>query len=133
MPYTLTITGNLGRDPELRYTPGNATPVCNVSVATNRQWTSEDGTVNKETTWFKLVFWGKKAETINQYFRKGMPIWVRGRLEVDDNGGPQVYDWEGKPRADFKVNVLEWSFVSGGNGGGESHSQPNMDEDDIPF
>jgi len=66
----IIIVGNLGRDPEMRYTPSGQA-VTNFSVATNRQYTGSDGQLVKETIWFRVSVWGKQAETSNQYLRRG--------------------------------------------------------------
>ena len=86
----IVIVGNLGRDPEMRYTPSGQ-PVTNLSVATNRKWTSADGTPGEETIWFRVSVWGKQAETCNQYLSKGRQVLVEGRLRPDPaTGGPRV-------------------------------------------
>ena len=69
MYQTIIFAGNLGGDPEMRYTPSGQA-VTNFSVATNRQYTASDGNQVKETTWFRVSAWGKLAETTNQYLRK---------------------------------------------------------------
>ena len=76
------IMGNLGRDPEMRYTP-QGTPVTNFSVATSYKWTGADGTPNEETTWFRVSAWGRMAEVCNEYLSKGRQVFVEGRLRPD--------------------------------------------------
>jgi single stranded DNA-binding protein len=66
MYHTITVVGNLGRDPELRHTP-DGKPVTNLSVATNRKWTNADGTPGEETVWFRVACWGKLAEVCSEY------------------------------------------------------------------
>ncbi len=70
MYHTLIIVGNVGRDPEMRYTPSGQ-PVTSFSVATSRQYTGSNGQPVKETIWFKITTWGKQAEVCNQYLKKG--------------------------------------------------------------
>ena len=65
----LTIVGNLGRDPEMRFTPSGK-PVTNLSVAVNTRWTNGDGTEAERVTWYKVACWGKLAEVTNQYVRR---------------------------------------------------------------
>ena len=75
------IIGNLGRDPEVRYTP-NGNAVCNVSVATTRQWKNkESGDKQEETEWHRVVFYDRLAEIAGEYVKKGRPIYVEGRLK----------------------------------------------------
>lgn len=152
----LTIVGNLGRDPELRYTPSGQA-VCNFTVATSRKWTGSDGQMQEETVWFKVSTWGKQAEVCNQYLSKGRQVFVEGRLTVDkESGGPRVWqDQNGNWRASYEMTALEVKFLGGrdssdGNGGGASSSSsssgggysgskssvseaPGITEDEIPF
>jgi single-strand DNA-binding protein len=83
MFHKVILVGNLGRDPEMRYTPGGQA-VCTLSVATNRTWT-RDGEQQKETTWFRVTVWGKQAESVNQFLKKGRQVLVEGRLNPDEN------------------------------------------------
>lgn len=154
----LVIVGNLGRDPEMRYTPSGQA-VTNISVATNRQYTANSGERVKETTWFRVSVWGKQAETVNQYLKKGSKVLVEGRLTQDPaTGGPRIWTGQdGSPRASFEMTAQTVRFLSsrqedqmGGNnfaGGnnnsgisGGSGNYGNMDDsmmppsdDDIPF
>lgn len=143
----LTIVGNLGRDPELRYTPSGQA-VCNFSVATSRRWSDNQGNPQEETVWFRVSTWGKLAETCNQYLSKGRQVLVEGRLTVDkDSGGPRVWQaQDGSWRASYEVTALEVKFLgtrgdnsggfdSGGSDsfGGGGDSGPGMPEDEIPF
>ena len=76
------IIGNLGRDPEVRYTPSGAA-VCNVSIATTRNWKSKDsGDRQEETEWHRVVFYDRLAEIAGEYLRKGRPVYVEGRLKT---------------------------------------------------
>ena len=76
------LLGNLTRDPELRYTP-RGTAVCDVGMAVNRSYTGADGASREETCFVDLVFWGKQAELVNQYLKKGSTALVEGRLQLD--------------------------------------------------
>lgn len=113
MYHTIIIVGNLGRDPEMRYTPGGQA-VTNFNVATNRQYTSSDGQQVKETVWFRVSTWGKNAENCNQYLRKGSRVLVEGRLVPDQaTGGPRTYTrQDGTPGASFDVNAVTVRFLS---------------------
>lgn len=86
------IIGNLGHDPEMRYTPSGK-PLTKFRVATNRQWTNPEGEKQTETEWFNIVAWGKLAEICNQYLEKGNRVYIEGRLHTrhwtDDDGNHQ--------------------------------------------
>jgi single-strand DNA-binding protein len=108
----LVLVGNLGRDPEMRYTP-NGAAVTSLSVATSRKYTTADGQQKEETVWFRVSVWGKQAESCNQYLTKGSKVLVEGSLVPDENGGPRVWtDKEGKPRASFEVRAVGVRFLS---------------------
>ncbi len=86
------IIGNLGRDPEMRYTPSGR-PVTNFSVAASRNWTTQNGEKRSETEWFNVVAWGRLAETCHNYLAKGSRVYIEGRLQTrrweDSNGNKQ--------------------------------------------
>lgn len=129
------LVGNLGRDPEMRYTPSGQA-VCNLSVATNRTW-SRDGEQQKETTWFRVTVWGRQAETVNQYLRKGRSVLVEGRLNPDENGNPRIWTSnDGQPRASFEVTAQTIRFLGGRGdevGFDEDQGVGPQSEDEIPF
>lgn len=110
---TIILAGNLGRDPEMRYTPSGQ-PVTSFSVATNRQWTNNNGEIVKETVWFRVSVWGKMAEICNQYLKKGSKVLVEGRLTADPaTGGPRIWTGQdGQPRASFEVSAQTVRFLS---------------------
>ena len=141
MYHTIIIVGNLGRDPEMRYTPSGQA-VTNFNVATNRQYTDSNGQQVKETIWFRVSAWGKQAETCNQYLKKGSKVLVEGRLVPDQaTGGPRVWTrQDGTSSASFEVSAstvrflssrseTESSYQSGGEYGQVAEGEP----DDIPF
>lgn len=134
----LVIVGNLGRDPDLRYTPSGQA-VCKFSVATERRWTGSDGQAQKETVCFNVSTWGKLAETCNQYLAKGRKVLVEGRLTVDrETGGPRVWQaQDGSHRASYEVTALEVRFLGGGRSGDtaadDGESGGHLSEDEIPF
>lgn len=85
----IMIIGNLGRDPEMRYTPSGR-PVTSFSVAVSRSWNTSDGERHTETEWFNVVAWGNLAEICKQYLSKGQRVYVEGRLQTrrwEDNEG----------------------------------------------
>ena len=126
------IVGNLGRDPELRYTP-QGVPVVNFSVATNRRWTSADGSPGEETAWFRVTAWRRTAETCAQYLTKGRQVLVEGRLNPDpQTGGPRVWTGnDGASRASYEVTALAVRFL-GGRGVPSEQAGP-IEEEEIPF
>ena len=90
------LIGNLGGDPEVRYTPSGAA-VVNVNLATNESWTDRSGERQERTEWHRLVLWSKLAEIAGQYLRKGSKVFVEGRLQTrswDDQGGQKRYTTE---------------------------------------
>ena len=100
--------GNLGRDPELRYTPqGDA--VCNFSVAVSEKKRDKTGELQEITNWFKITLWRKQAENASKYLTKGSPIYIEGRLSVDE-----WTDRDGKSRYTLEVNATDMHFVGSG-------------------
>jgi single-strand DNA-binding protein len=134
MYHTLIFVGNVGKDPEMRYTPSGQA-VTSFSVATNRQYTTGNGVQVKETIWFRVTTWGKQAEVCNQYVKKGMKVLVEGRLTPDkETGGPRI--WGDPPKASFEMSANTVRFLSAR--GEVDHSEaPDAGEipveDDIPF
>lgn len=142
------LAGNLTRDPELRYTP-KGTAVARLGLAINRNWRTETGEQKEEVTFVDVDAFGRQAETIGQYFKKGRPILIEGRLKYDS--------WEDKQSGQKKSKlgvVLEgFQFLDsqrGGEGGGNAEPRPSrpaaaapvappaadeppMPEDDVPF
>ncbi|MFN3335695.1 MAG: single-stranded DNA-binding protein [Caldilinea sp.] len=134
----ITLIGNLGRDPEMRYTPSGV-PVTNFSVAVSRRWTGQDGQPQEKTLWFRVVAWNKLAETTSQYLTKGSKVLVVGEMEE-----PTAYiDREGQPRASLEVRALTVKFLSargdvveshvGAGGATVAEAGPGMSDEDIPF
>lgn len=133
----IILVGNLGRDPEMRYTPSGQA-VCNLNIATNRTW-SRDGEQQKETTWFRVTVWGRQAETVHQYLRKGRTVLIEGRMNPDENGNPRVWTGnDGQPRASFEVTAQNVRFLGGRAEStdfeeDESFFGGPQSEDEIPF
>ena len=144
MYHTIIIVGNVGRDPEMRYTPSGQA-VTSFSVATNRQYTTGNGEQVKETIWFRVSTWGKQAEVCNQYVKKGMKVLVEGRLTPDKaTGGPRIWTkGDGSAASSFEVTAATVRFLSSrgeiGSEVGPVTAGGSMDlaeippEDDIPF
>ncbi len=137
------LVGNLGRDAELRYTPGGA-PVATLNLATTEVWNDKGGQRQEKTEWHRIVLWGKTAESLNEYLVKGKQIYIEGRLQTrqwDDKAGNKRYTTE--IRGDRVV------LLGGGGGGGgrqmagaragggmeEPMGEPvtELTDDDIPF
>ncbi|HEX7540762.1 MAG TPA: single-stranded DNA-binding protein [Anaerolineales bacterium] len=143
MYQTIIIVGNVGRDPEMRYTPSGQA-VTSFSVATNRQYTNNNGETVKETIWFRVSAWGKTGETCNQYLKKGSKVLVEGRLTADPvTGGPRIWQaQDGTSRASFEVSAQTVRFLSsraetessgvGSTPAAEEGGAPAENED-IPF
>jgi single-strand DNA-binding protein len=141
MFHTLIIVGNVGRDPEMRYTPSGQA-VTSFSVASNRKYTSSNGEQVNETIWFRISAWGKQAEVCNQFLKKGMRVLIEGRLTPDKTtGGPRIWQkQDGASAASFEVNAQTVRFLTtrgeseGGGASGDSGEMTTAPaEDDIPF
>jgi single-strand DNA-binding protein len=124
------LMGNLTRDPELRYTP-NGSAVVNFSIAVNRRY-KVDNEKREETSFFDIVFFGKRAETIAEYMKKGRPLLVEGRL--------QQRRWEtdeGQKRSKVEVVGENFQFMGGRSQDsprpGSDSEPPEFDDSDIPF
>jgi single-strand DNA-binding protein len=135
--HTIILVGNLGRDPEMRYTPSGQA-VTNFSVAINDNYTSSNGEKVERTIWVRVSTWGKQAETCNQYLKKGSKVLVEGRLTVDAaTGGPRVWTrQDGTPSASYEVSASTVRFLSSrGDDTGSTFTAPEhaAGEEDIPF
>src|SRR5689334_20073425 len=107
------LIGNLTRDPELRYTP-KGTAVAKIGLAINRVWRDETGANKEEVTFVDVDAWGKQAETISQYLKKGRPILVEGRLKLDQWDDKQT----NQKRSRLGVVLEAFQFLDSGGGGG---------------
>ena len=131
------LLGNLGRDPETRYTTGGDA-VCNLSIATSEQWKDKNGEKQERTEWHRVVLFGRQAEIAGEYLKKGRSVYVEGRLQTR-----KWQDKEGADRYSTEIVADRVQFVGGGSGGGgggggfddaqlEVPSSAGGD-DDIPF
>lgn len=129
----ITIVGNLGSDPSMRYTPSGQA-VTNFSVATNRQYTDSNGQQVKETIWIRVSAWDKLAETCNQYLRRGSKVLVEGRLNADpDTGGPRIWNkQDGTASASFEMTADTVRFLSSRQED-EQAAPGQPEDDDLPF
>lgn len=137
----IIITGNLGREPEMRYTPSGQA-VTSFSVAVNETYTNNNGEKVKKTIWFRVTTWGKQAEICNQYLKKGQQVLVEGRMNADPaTGGPKVFTrQDGTAGSSFEITAQTVRFLSSrmdADGGGPVAGGMEMaelpPEDDIPF
>jgi single-strand DNA-binding protein len=140
------LLGNLTRDPEVRYTP-KGTAVTDLGLAVNRSYTAENGEKREEVTFVDVTFWGRTAEVAGEYLKKGRPVFVEGRLQLDSWDDKQ----SGQKRTKLKVIGENMQMLGaprgGGSGGGdeEGGSRPSRpapppkaapsapDDDEIPF
>lgn len=148
------LAGNLTRDPELRYTP-KGTAIAKFGLAINRNWTGEDGQKREEVTFVDVDAFGKQAEVIGQYLRKGRPVLVEGRLKLDQWDDKQT----GQKRSRLGVVLEQFQFIDSGRGGENQGGQaghgggepaprparpagtaptkdadaPPLEDDDVPF
>lgn len=102
------LMGNLTRDPELRYLPNGNTAVAALSLAINRKWKTPGGEAKEEATFIDCEAFGRTAEVLNQYLKKGRPVYIEGRLKLD-----QWTDKEGQKRSRLKVVVEQFQFIDG--------------------
>ena len=146
----IILVGNLGRDPELRYTP-QGVAVCDFSMATNERKRDKSGEYQDVPTWFRITLWRNQAENAAKYLKKGNPVYIEGRLSLEE-----WTDRDGNTRQTLAVQATDMHFISGGRnddyanepsetpqfagpasapasgGGGSSRTQTPVD-DDIPF
>ena len=110
------LVGNLGRDAELRYTPGGAA-VATLNLATTEVWNDKSGQKQEKTEWHRIILWGKQAESLQEYLTKGKQIYVEGRLQTrqwDDKDGNKKYTTE--------IKADRITLLGGGGGGGGARS-----------
>ena len=135
------LKGNMTRDPELKFTPGNMA-YTKFGMAMNHKWKNKEGEMQEKVTFVDCTAWGRTAEVVNEYFTKGSPILVEGRLDLE-----QWQDKEGQKRSKLSVIVEKFEFC-GGDSKSKSPSTkppegrrrdpsdsdpPAVDDDNIPF
>lgn len=136
----ITLVGNLGNDPEMRYTPSGV-PVTSFNLAVNKSWTTPDGQRQDRTTWFRVTAWRKTAEIVSQYLTKGRQVLIIGEIE---DARPYT-DRDGNMRASLEVTAQIVKFLGNrgdmpmsvgaapGMGMDEHNGADNFGEEDIPF
>ncbi len=129
------LVGNLGADPEVRYTAGG-TAVCKFSLATNRKFTGKDGQKQEKTEWHRIVTWAKLAEICGQYLAKGKEVYIEGRIEYGS------YEKDGVKHYTTDIVAENMTMLGSPGSGGTRGQEPEppfepppggMPEDDIPF
>jgi single-strand DNA-binding protein len=130
------LIGNLGKDPDLRYTPGGKA-VASFSLATSERWTNQEGQKQENTTWHNIVAWGKQAEVMKEYLAKGKQVYIEGRIQ-----NRSYEDKEGNKKYISEVVVQNFTFLGSRDSGGSSRPAPEEPvtqtastegEDDLPF
>lgn len=143
MYHKITLIGNLGRDPESRFTPAGLN-VTNFSMATTEKWTGQDGQPQERTLWWRVSVFGKMGETCSKYLKKGSKVYIEGRITGDPKtGGPRIYTrQDGTTGTSFEVTANTVKFLSSrgegggapaGGGGMPEHEPVGEDADEIPF
>jgi len=119
------VMGNLGADPEMRYTPtGKA--VTNFRVATTRRWRDAEGHPQEKTEWFRIVAWGSLAEVSNQYLQKGSPVYVAGRLDTHSYEAA-----DGQTRYVTDLVARELILLPRGNGQPAAQDAAEVEEEEL--
>lgn len=130
------IIGNLGDDPELRYTNNN-NATCTLSVATNERWKDKNGEPQERTEWHRVVVFGRQAENCNQYLKKGRNVYIEGRIQTR-----KWEDKDGNNRYTTEIVAQTVQFLSGERGGGgapqrntgkQNGNRQAFSDEDIPF
>lgn len=126
------LIGNLGKDPEGRFTPAGQM-VTNFNIATKRTWNQNNERMS-ETTWWRVSTWGRLAEVCNENLRKGSKVLVECRMNIDPTtGGPRIFTrQDGTSGASFEVTAETVKFLDSKESNGE-HMPAVEDDDDIPF
>ena len=120
------IVGNVGREPEMRYT-ASGTAVTNFSVAVNRRFKDKNGQMQERTKWFRVTAWDKLAETCNQYLTKGRQVLVTGEVVAS-----AYTNQAGEPAASLELTARDVKFL-GGKGSNGDQAAPAGEDEDLPF
>lgn len=133
----VTLIGNLGKDPEVRFTK-TGTAVASFSIATTEKWTNKEGNKEEKTEWHRIVAWGKLGEICGEYLNKGKQVYIEGKLQTrqwDDKEGVKHYTTE-----IVASQMVMLGHADGGHEQGSQHSSSSghgsaddFEDDDIPF
>lgn len=126
------LIGNLGRDPELRYTP-SGTAVANFTLATNEKWKNKNGEKQEHTEWHRIVAWGKLAEICGEYLHKGRQVYIEGVIRSRN-----YKDKEGVEKTSTEIRADNMVMLGRAEGGAPAAKEPSggsseFSDDDIPF
>ena len=121
------LIGNLTRDPELRYTPSN-TAVADLGLAVNRTYQDKSGTKQEDVTFVDVTVWGRTAENCSHYVSKGAPVFIEGRLTLD-----QWENDDGQKRSKLKVTAQRVDFLGGGSNTVQQSEGVEDTQEDVPF
>ena len=121
----VTLIGNLGQDPELRYTPSGEA-VCNFSLATNERKKDKTGEFQDVTTWFRVTLWRNQAENASKYLEKGRSVYIEGRLRLSE-----WTDRDGNSRQTLEVTASEMQFIGGRGNEMSSNASSNNTSNDF--
>ena len=127
----VTLIGNVGKDPELRYT-SSGVAVANFSIATNEQWKDPDGNTQERTEWHNIVAWRKLAEICGEWLKKGKKVYIEGRLQYrsyDDKNGIKRYVTE----VVAQDMIMLDSKGAGVSPPSQPEESPTVEKDDLPF
>ena len=120
----IILVGNLGRDPELRYTP-QGSAVCSFSMATNERRKDKSGEFQNIATWFRVTLWGNQAEIASKYLTKGKQVYIEGRLRMEE-----YTDREGVIQKTLEVNGTDMQFIGSREDAGGNYGGGHVDSDD---
>ena len=122
MSQLVVLVGNLGRDPEMRFTP-NGVQVTSFSLASSESYKTAEGEPKEETAWFRVSVWGNQAEPCHRFLKSGSQVYVEGKLTPDENGHPKVWKGnDGIAHASFEVRAAKVKFLTP-KGKGEADSE----------
>lgn len=108
----ITLIGNVGKDPELKFLPSGKA-LCNFTLATNERKRDLDGVVTDSTVWWRVTAWGNTAEAVNKYAKKGSKLLIEGKLYADQSGNPRVFQrQDGTWSANYELNANVVRFLS---------------------
>ena len=125
--HNITIVGNLGRDPEMRYLD-SGTAVCSMNVATNKTYTDKNGQQVKKTCWFRVSVFGKSAENCNNFLKKGSLVLVEGEMNAGEDGNPKVFTRnDGSSGASYEVMAKNVLFLD------SKSAESTEPDEEIPF
>jgi single-strand DNA-binding protein len=129
----IIIMGNLGQDPDLRFTK-NGDPVVNLSVAVNKGYMDKNNNWVKQTTWWRASAWGRTAESLAKSFSKGRKILLEGTVNADEKGNPRVFQRnDGSWGSSYELKIDKWHFCDSNNGSGNGNGNGAMNNANVDW